>query len=101
MTSGGWVQATPDGVALFVKVIPRAGATKVAGTREGRLLIRLAAAPVDGAANDALISFLSETLKVPGRNIRLASGARNPRKELSIAGVTPAQVARALSVPTD
>ena len=95
MTSGGWVQATPDGVALFVKIIPRAGVTRVAGTREGRLLIRLAAAPVDGAANDALVAFLSRTLKVPARNIRLESGARNPRKELSIAGITPAQVARA------
>jgi uncharacterized protein len=101
MTSGGWVQATPDGVSLRVKVIPRAGVTRVAGTREGRLLVRLAAAPVDGAANEALIAFLSHTLNVPVRNIRLESGARNPRKQLSIAGLTPAQVARALSVPTE
>jgi uncharacterized protein len=99
MTSGGWVQETPDGVSLLVKVIPRAGVTRVAGTREGRLLVRLAAAPVDGAANDALIAFLSEMLEVPGRNIRLEAGARSRNKHLVIAGITPAQVARALSVP--
>ena len=62
---GEWLRETPDGVSLAVKVIPRAGVTKIAGTREGRLLIRLAAAPVDGAANDALIAFLSGILKVP------------------------------------
>jgi uncharacterized protein len=101
MTSGEWVQATPDGVSLLVKVIPRAGVTRIAGMRDGRLLVRLAAAPIDGAANEALIAFLSETLKVPVRDIRLESGARNPRKKVSIAGITPAQVARTLSPPTE
>ena len=55
MTSFEWVRATPDGISLLVKVIPRAGVTTFAGIRDGRLLVRLAAAPVDDAANDALI----------------------------------------------
>ena len=101
MTSGGWVQATPDGVSLLVKVIPRAGVTSAAGTREGRLLVRLAAAPVEGAANEALITFLSKALRVPARNIRLESGARSPRKHLFITGITTEQVARAFSLPTE
>jgi uncharacterized protein len=101
MKSAGWVRETPDGVSLDVKVIPRAGVTKVAGIREGRLLVRLAAAPVDGAANDALVAFLSEILKLPGRNIRVESGARSRIKQVRIAGTTVAQVSRVLSLSTE
>jgi hypothetical protein len=88
VTCGEWLQETPNGVSLAVKVIPRAGATKIAGTREGRLLIRLAAAPVDGAANDTLIAFLSGILKVPARHITVASGARSRHKLVVVAGMT-------------
>ena|SRR6188768_1572429 len=98
MKSADWVRETPDGVSLDVKVIPRAGVTKVAGIREGRLLVRLAAAPVDGAANDALVAFLSEILKLPGRNIRVESGARSRIKRVRIAGTTVSQVSRELSL---
>jgi uncharacterized protein (TIGR00251 family) len=97
MKSAGWVRETPDGVSLDVKVIPRAGVTRVAGVREGRLLVRLAAAPVDGAANDALVAFLSAILNLPGRNIRVESGARSRTKQVRIAGTTVAQVSRVLS----
>lgn len=96
MTSAGWVRATPDGVSLAVRVIPRAGATRVAGTREGRLLVRLAAAPVDGAANDALVAFLSDLLKVPARHIRIESGEHSRNKQVGIVGASVAQVARLL-----
>ena len=50
---------TPAGVSFRVRVVPRAGRTGVAGTRGDALLVRLAAAPVDGAANDALIAMLA------------------------------------------
>jgi uncharacterized protein (TIGR00251 family) len=101
MTSGVWVQATPDGVSLFVKVIPRAGATKAAGIREGRLLVRLAAAPVEGAANDALIAFLAEALGLPRRNITLAAGASSRNKHVKVAGISVAEAARAFSLATE
>ena len=96
MKSDEWIQETADGVSLLLRVIPRSGVTKVAGLREGRLLIRLAAPPVEGAANDALISFLSKALQVPTRNIRLASGARTRDKHVTIAGMSAAQVSSAL-----
>jgi uncharacterized protein (TIGR00251 family) len=99
VTSGEWLLETPDGVSLAIKVIPRAGATKIAGMREGRLLIRLAAAPVDGAANDALIAFLSEILKVPARDVRVTSGAQSRNKLVTIAGMTVPRAAGAISLP--
>lgn len=97
MTSGAWVRATPDGVAILVKVVPRAGATKLAGIRDGRLLVRLAAPPVDGAANDALIALLAKTLGVPPRGITLTTGAHSRTKQIAIAGVGVDRAVQALT----
>ena len=96
--SDDWVQDTPGGVSLLVRVIPRAGATKLAGLRDGRLLVRLAAAPVDGAANDALISLFARILEVPSRNISVVSGARTRNKRLTIGGVDAARVRQIASL---
>lgn len=75
-----------------VRVIPRAKKTELAGTRDGAILLRVAAPPVDGAANDAVIAFLASTLGIPRRNIRIVSGARGRLKRLAIDGVTPEQI---------
>jgi uncharacterized protein (TIGR00251 family) len=93
VTHDEWLRETPDGVSLAVKVIPRAGVTKIAGARDRRLLIRLAAAPVDGAANDALLAFLSGVLNVPARRIKVVSGAHSRNKLVAISGMTIAQAA--------
>ena len=77
---------------LDIRVIPRARKTEVAGERDGALLVRLAAPPVEGAANDALIAFLSAALRLPRRDIRIVSGEHSRRKRVAIAGMTPAQV---------
>ena len=84
------VTARPGGCALRVRVVPRAGRTALAGERDGALLVRLAAAPVDGEANDALIAFLARRLESPRRAIRLVAGDRSREKRLEIDGVEPA-----------
>jgi uncharacterized protein (TIGR00251 family) len=81
-----------DEVILDIKVIPRAGRTGLAGTRAGSLLIRLAAAPVEGAANSALIDFLSDLLDVPKRSIAILTGTTSRQKRVKITGVTAAAV---------
>jgi hypothetical protein len=68
-------------------VIPRAPRTRVDGTRGGAILIRLAAPPVDGAANDALIAFLSDALALPRRNISIVSGEKSRDKRVQIVGI--------------
>jgi len=88
---------TPGGVSLAVRVIPRAGATKIAGTRDGRLLVRLAAAPVDGAANEALVAFLSKALDIPSRQISIASGHKSRNKIVLLSGVTRAEIETTLA----
>lgn len=54
--------------------------------RGAAVLIRLAAPPVEGAANDALVAFLSDTLNVPRRRIEIVSGERSRDKRVAIAG---------------
>jgi uncharacterized protein (TIGR00251 family) len=77
---------------LDIRVIPRAPRTRVDGTRAGAVLIRLAAPPVDGAANDALVAFLSDALALPRRNIRIVSGEKSRDKRVAIDGVDEATV---------
>ena len=79
-------------IALDIHVIPRARRTEVAGERDGALLVRLAAPPVDGAANDALIEFLATALGLPRRAIHIVSGEHSRRKRVTIAGMTAEQV---------
>lgn len=83
---------TPDGVTLAVRVIPRARKTEVAGTRDRALLVRLAAPPVEGAANEALVELLASRLGVPRRAVRIVSGQRGREKRVAVAGVTAASV---------
>jgi len=83
-------------VDLDVKVIPRAGRSGFAGLRDGALLVRLAAAPVDGAANDELIALLARTLKIPKRDITITSGERSRSKRIRIAGLDRQQALAAL-----
>lgn len=85
------IKETADGVELAVRVIPRAGKTECAGVRGGSIVVRLAAPPVDGGANDALIEFLSDALHVPRRSVRIVSGERGREKRVAITGVTAGQ----------
>ena len=77
---------------IDVRVIPRAGKTEIGGTRDGALLVRLNAPPVDGAANDALIAFLAAILDTPRSTIRIVSGERGRRKRVAIAGISADRV---------
>jgi uncharacterized protein (TIGR00251 family) len=72
---------------LDVRVVPNAAKSTIAGERDGALLIRLAAPPVDGKANDALASFLADLLGVPVRAISIVRGHAARRKQVLIAGL--------------
>ena len=84
-------------IEIDVRVIPRARKTALGGLRDGAYLVRLAAPPVDGAANDALISFLSNHLKLPRRAIRIVSGERGRRKRIELEGLTAYEVQKRLA----
>jgi uncharacterized protein (TIGR00251 family) len=60
--------------------------------RNGALLIRLAAPPVDGAANEALIAFLAEALGLPRRHVTIVAGEKSRDKRVQIAGLDPESI---------
>ena len=90
------IQQTPSGVDIDVLVVPRAGRSAVHGERDGRLLVRLAAPPVDGAANDALIELLATLCERPRRAVRIVSGEKSGSKRVSIDGLTAVDARRYL-----
>jgi uncharacterized protein (TIGR00251 family) len=73
---------------IDIRVIPRAGKSGIAGTRGDALLVRLHAAPVDGAANAELIEVLADALGVPRRAVSIVAGERSRHKRVRIEGVS-------------
>ena len=77
-----------DAVVLDLHVQPGAKRTEVAGAHGDRLKIRLAAPPVDGAANDELVRFVAEAFGVPRRNVSILQGATLRQKRVRVEGAT-------------
>ena len=71
---------------LELHVQPGARRTEVAGLHGGRLKIRITARALDGAANEALVEFLSEALGAARRDIAIEPGATSRRKRIAIRG---------------
>lgn len=87
-----------DSVVLSLHIQPGAKRTEVAGLHGEALKIRLAAPPVDGKANEALIAYLAKALGVPKANVELVSGLTARSKRVRVAGVG-ADAAGALMPP--
>jgi len=91
------VSAVPGGVRLEIRVVPRASRSRLDGVRDGRLLVRVTAPPVDRAANDAALTVLADALGIPRRNLRLVAGETARNKVVEIAAVDVATVRARLS----
>jgi uncharacterized protein (TIGR00251 family) len=93
------LRATPDGCALAVRVHPGARRNAVTGVHGEAVKIALTTPPVDGRANEALIAFLADALRLPKANITLVTGATSRSKLLRITGRTAAEVQAMLQLP--
>ena len=91
-----WVRDEAGGAVLEVLVQPRASRTRAVGEHDGRLKIQLAAPPVDGEANAALIAFLAGALGVRRADVAILRGETGRRKTIRVAGTTAAAVRAAL-----
>ena len=80
----------------MIRVQPRASRTELVGLHGDSLKVRLAAPPVDGAANEALVRFLADALSVPRTHVELLSGHAGRRKVVEITGITAAHAERVL-----
>ncbi len=86
------LKETADGVTFAVRVLPRSSRNEIVGESEGVLKIKLTAPPVEGAANKALIEFLSGKLKVAKSKISIVTGQSNRSKVVAIEGITKADL---------
>jgi uncharacterized protein (TIGR00251 family) len=101
-TPGPGLQAAGQGCRLVVHVVPQAPRTGADGWHDGALRVRLAAPPVDGKANDALVAWLAAELGLPRRAVRVMRGAASRHKQLAIAAdaaVVAAWLARVAPAP--
>lgn len=77
---------------IDIRVMPRASKNGIDGLRDGRILVRVTAAPVEGAANDAVIATVAAALDLPRRAIQVVRGETSRNKTLEIIGIDAATV---------
>ena len=88
------VRRDGERLSFMIRVTPRASANAVGGERDGALLVRVTAPPVEGKANDAVVEVLAEALDVPRTAIRLERGAAARTKRVSVPRVAEAALQR-------
>ncbi|HZJ44375.1 MAG TPA: DUF167 domain-containing protein [Pyrinomonadaceae bacterium] len=79
-----------DVLSISVRVVPRASKTEVVGEFDSALRVKLAAPPVDGAANDELVQILAKTFKVARGSVEIVRGSNSRSKQVKVAGPDPA-----------
>ncbi len=94
---GAGAGAGAGAVRFTVYVQPRASRSEVAGEHGDAVKIRVAAPPVEGAANKELVTFLAKKLGVPKSAIRIVSGERGRTKILEVSGITVRSVREAMT----
>jgi uncharacterized protein (TIGR00251 family) len=94
-----WVRydSAVDVLTLELHVQPGASKTSIAGLHGDRLKLRLAARPVDGEANRALVRFLADALAVTQRDVEILRGASGRSKTVQVRGAGPGAAARLAS----
>lgn len=98
--SDAWLRTVPGGVELSILVQPRASRDQLVGVQGEELKLRLAAPPVDGAANAACRAFFAKLCKLPKSCVTLVAGESSRHKRLLLANVGAAEVLARLGPAT-
>lgn len=88
---------TEVSATLSVRIQPRSSKNSVTRMEDGSLKIRLTAPPVDGAANEAMVRFLSGLLSVGRSQVEIVSGHTSREKRIKIVGMSESDVIRLLN----
>jgi uncharacterized protein len=89
---GSPISSHARGSTLSITVVPRARRSSIEESTDGTLRARVAAPPVDGAANAALLRFLADVLDVPRSRLEIASGISSRHKRVVVDGMTPGEL---------
>jgi uncharacterized protein (TIGR00251 family) len=93
---GDAISADKRGSVLSVTVAPRSSRSALERAADGTLRLRVAAPPVEGAANEAVLRFLASVLDVPRTKLAIVSGRSGRRKRILCEGVTSDEMERLL-----
>lgn len=96
--SAAFLKEQDGGTCLAVKLQPRAAKNEIGAAMGSELKIKITAPPVDGAANEALLSFLADRLDCPRSACCLVRGQTSRHKAVMIAGLNPAEVLKRLEL---
>ena len=72
-----------------VRVVPRASRSEIVGEHDGVLRVRIAAPPVDGAANEELVRLLARAFAVSRSNVEISGGQTSKLKQIRVNGIRP------------
>ena len=86
------------GLTFAVRIVPRASRSEFVGEQSGALRVRIAAAPVEGAANQELIKLLAKTFKLPQKAVAIVSGAASKSKIVRIQGADATRLQQLVSL---
>lgn len=84
------ITSEPDGIVISLLVQPGASKTEFRGVQADALKLRVAAPPVDGAANDAICHFLAKFFRVPKSCVTILRGETSRRKKVFVKGLPAA-----------
>lgn len=89
--------AKDEWVSFAVRVQPRAARSQVAGEIDGALKLRLAAPPVDGAANEELIRLIAKLFDTPRSRVALIAGQSSKNKLVRVSGISAEEAEKVLA----
>lgn len=92
---------TATAVRIAVRVQPRAGRDRVVGAHGGALKVQVTAPPVEGAANQAVVTLLAEWLGVPRRSVAVLRGHATRDKLIEVVSDDPQALAAAIAARVD
>ena len=92
------LRPTATGVRMDVRVMPRSARNAIEGLRDGRLVVRVTAPPVDDAANEAVVAAIADLLDLPKRAVRIVSGMTARNKTVEIAGLDATALRRRIHI---
>ncbi len=87
-----------DGAVVSIRTSPRSGKNEIGPLVDGEVRVGVTAAAVDGAANTALINYLSDVLKVPRSRIEIVSGRTSRHKRVLIRGISSVELSGLLGL---
>jgi len=87
-----------DSCEIAVRLQPRARANEIVGERDGVLIVRVSAPPLDGRANDALCRLIAKRVRVGVRSVSVVRGASSREKVVRVEGVSRAALRDALGL---